>query len=163
MNARVYVSIGSNIEAEINVRLGIAEMRRDFGTLILSPVYQSAAVGFVGDDFLNMVAGFDTSAEVREVVQTLRAIEDRLGRDRSQTRFSKRPIDLDILTYDALVLDQQHLQIPRHEIIENAYVLKPLCDIAADEMHPVLKQSFRQLWEKMAPGAPRLELVELDL
>jgi 2-amino-4-hydroxy-6-hydroxymethyldihydropteridine diphosphokinase len=96
-------------------------------------------------------------------VRALREIEDNLGRDRTQPRFSPRPIDLDILTYDDLEMDEPGLQIPRKEILENAFVLRPLQDIAAEVLHPVLKQSYRELWAGMVPNAVSTEVFDLVL
>ncbi len=163
MNATVYIGLGSNVDREKNIVLAIKEMRKVFGELELSPVYESAAVGFDGSDFLNLVAGFKTDDNVAEVVRALREIEDNLGRDRTQPRFSPRPIDLDILTYDDLEMDEPGLQIPRKEILENAFVLRPLQDIAANTLHPVLKQSYRQLWAGMVPNAVSTEVFDLAL
>ncbi len=163
MSATVYVSLGSNVERDRNIRLAIKEMRTTFGDLRLSPVYESASVGFDGSDFLNLATGFETESDVRDVVEELRAIEERLGRDRTQARFSPRPIDLDILTYDNLVMDKPGIQIPRHEILQNAFVLKPLCDIAPDTLHPVVKQDYQSLWLAMSPKAPRLDIYDLVL
>ncbi len=163
MSVTVYVSLGSNVQRDRNIRLAVKEMRTAFGNLRLSPVYESASVGFDGSDFLNLVAGFETDNEVHEVVQELRVIEDRLGRDRSQPRFSPRPIYLDILTYDGLIIDEPGIQIPREEILQNAFVLKPLCDIAPDGVHPLVKQDYQALWLAMASDAPRLEVYELSL
>ena len=153
MTATVYVGLGSNVDHEKNILLGIREMRRVFGGLEISPVYESEAVGFDGGDFLNLVVSFKTVKPVRDVVLALRAIEDRLGRDRTLPRFSHRSIDLDILSYDDLQIDEPGLQIPRKEILENAFVLRPLQDIAAGTLHPVLKQSYADLWAEMKPGA----------
>ncbi|MEE8366232.1 MAG: 2-amino-4-hydroxy-6-hydroxymethyldihydropteridine diphosphokinase [Gammaproteobacteria bacterium] len=163
MSTTVYVSLGSNVGRDRNILLAIKEMRSAFGDLRLSPVYESASVGFDGSDFLNLVAGFETESDVHEVVQVLRAIEDRLGRDRTQPRFSPRPIDLDILTYDDLVMDEQGIQIPRQEILQNAFVLKPLCDIAPETLHPTVKKDYQTLWLAMAPEAPRLDIYDLVL
>ena len=113
MSATVYIGLGSNVDREKNIVLAVRELRKVFGELELSPVYESAAVGFDGSDFLNLVAAFDTENDVEEVVKTLRAIEDDLGRDRTQPRFSPRPIDLDILTYGECELGQPGIQIPR--------------------------------------------------
>ena len=163
MSAMVYIGVGSNVDSEKNIVLAVREMRKVFGELVLSPVYESAAVGFDGSDFLNLVAGFETENDVGEVVQSLREIEDGLGRDRSQPRFSPRPIDLDILTYGELELDQPGIQIPRDEILQNAFVLRPLQDIAAEILHPALKQSYGELWAEMEPNAVATELFELTL
>jgi len=163
MTATVYVGLGSNVDREENILLGIREIRRLFGELELSPVYESEAVGFDGGDFLNLVISFKTMKPVRDVALALRVIEDRQGRDRSLPRFSHRSIDLDILSYDDLRIDEPGLQIPRKEILENAFVLRPLQDIAAGTLHPVLKQSYSELWAEMEPGAVATRVFKLVL
>lgn len=163
MNARVYVSLGSNSDREVRIHLAVAALREQFGEIELSPVYDSAAVGFDGSDFLNLVAGIDTSLEVETVAAIFRSIEDQLGRDRTQPKYASRPIDLDILAYDDLILDVPGIRIPRPEIVENAFVLKPLQDIAAQQLHPETGESYAQLWQRMAPNAPRLDVFPMDL
>jgi 2-amino-4-hydroxy-6-hydroxymethyldihydropteridine diphosphokinase len=158
MNARAYVSLGSNVDREARIRLAVAALREQFGEIELSPVYDSAAVGFDGSNFLNLVAGIDTGLEVEAVAAIFRTIEDQLGRDRSLPKFASRPIDLDILTYDDLILDVPGIRIPRPEILENAFVLKPLQDIAAQQIHPETGESYAKLWQRMAPNAPRLDV-----
>ncbi len=163
MSSTVFVSLGSNVDREKNILLALADMRRVFGRLVLSPVYESQAVGFDGDDFLNLVAGFETDKDVHDVVHELGEIEDRLGRDRSLPRYSHRSIDLDILTCDALQIDQPGIQIPRHEILVNAFVLRPLQDLAPDVLHPVVQKSYRELWRAMKPGAVHTEVLDKAL
>jgi 2-amino-4-hydroxy-6-hydroxymethyldihydropteridine diphosphokinase len=161
--ARVYVSLGSNLQREQKIRQAVAELRLHFGVIELSPVYDSAAVGFDGSNFLNLVAGFDSDLDVEAVTRMFHDIEDRLGRDRSLPKFASRPIDLDLLLYDDLILDLPGMRIPRPEILANAFVLKPLQDIAPTLRHPETGQTYAELWRAMAPGAPRLELFALDL
>ena len=163
MTATVFIGLGSNVDREKNILVAIREMRRVFGELELSPVYESESVGFDGGDFLNLVARCQTMKPVRDVVLALRDIEDRQGRDRSLPRYSHRSIDLDILSYDDLQMDEPGLQIPRKEILENAFVLRPLQDIAAGTLHPVLKQSYAKLWAEMEPGAIATRVFDLVL
>lgn len=158
--ARVYVSIGSNIERAQHIRAGVDALRAAFGTLAISSVYESEAVGFDGDNFYNLVVGFDSDEPVEKVVAELRAIEDRHGRDRSGPRFSSRTLDLDILIYDALVCDQP--QLPRDEITKNAFVLWPLAEIAPDEMHPQEGVSFAELWARFDKSKQQLWPVAFD-
>src|SRR5690606_10625179 len=99
---RVYVSIGSNLEPEANIPSALVELRRRYGALIVSPVYESEAVGFKGDNFYNLVVGFDTDQEVHAVIRNLREIERRHKRRRSDRRFAPRTLDLDLLLYDDL-------------------------------------------------------------
>ena len=162
MSARVYVGLGSNVDRETRLRQAVAGLRDAFGEVQLSPVYDSAAVGFEGYDFLNLVAGFDTEYTVEQVAAIFRDIENRLGRDRSLPKFASRSIDLDILTYGDLLLDLPGLRIPREEILENAYVLKPLQDLAPQARHPETGQTYAELWLQMEPRAPRLVLYPLD-
>lgn len=145
--ARVYVSIGSNIEREQNIRAGVTDLRGRFGTLILSSVYESEAVGFAGDSFYNLVAGFDTALTPQQVASELRAIEEAHGRVRNGPRFSSRTLDIDLLLYDDLVLHEGKLDIPRDEITKNAFVLWPLAEIAPQLKHPQLGVSYGEMWE----------------
>ena len=163
MSTPVYISIGSNVDPKDNIRIAVRAMRQVFGDLRLSPVYRSAAVGFKGEDFLNLVAGFDTEKTVEEVFDEAREIENNQGRDRNQPRFSARSIDLDILLYDSEVIDLPGLCIPRHEILQSAHVLKPLQDLIADTLHPVTGESYADLWRKLSVNAPRLDVVEIEL
>jgi 2-amino-4-hydroxy-6-hydroxymethyldihydropteridine diphosphokinase len=162
MISDVYIGVGSNVDPRQNIRRALEAMSSAFGGLEKSPVYQSAAVGFNGDDFLNLVVKFETSLDVVAVVGQLRVIEDAQGRDRSQPRFSKRPIDLDILLYGDLKINESGIQIPRDEIIESAFVLKPLSDLSPYLLHPLQKQSYQELWQAMAPDAPQLDLIQID-
>lgn len=160
--ARIYISIGSNIEAERHLRLAIAELRKHYGDLRLSSVYESEAVGFDGDNFLNMVVGLDTDEEVHTVVQTLRHIEDRHGRIRSGPRFSARTLDLDLLLYDDLVVKEEALDLPRGEITQNAFVLWPLAEIAPEIMHPVEQQPMAVLWQGFNKESQKLWPITID-
>ena len=160
--ALVTVSIGSNIDAESNIRRAIDELRDSFADIAISPVYQTEAIGFDGDDFLNLVVSFDTDKTVQRVSRELKSIEDRIGRDRSQARFSARLIDLDLLTYDDLIMDEPGIQIPRHEILQNAFVLKPLSDLHAGRRHPELGKRYGELWQEMRDQAARIEPYDLE-
>lgn len=159
--ATVYVSIGSNIEKEKHIKLCLQELAEQFSGLVLSPIYESEAVGFEGDTFFNLVAKFETVLGVGELSKTLKAIEDKYGRDRSGPKFSGRTLDIDILTYDNLVGDIDGVQLPRDEITKNAFVLLPLVDIAAGEKHPQLNVSYGELWQQFDQASQKLWQVEL--
>ncbi len=160
--ARIYISLGTNIDAERNLRLAVADLRQHYGALILSSVYESEAVGFEGDNFLNMVVGLDTDEDVHTVVKTLRDIEDRHGRVRSGPRFSARTIDLDLLLYDDLVLKEDGLEIPRDEITHNAFVLWPMAEVAPQQVHPENDQTMAQLWLNFDKSSQKLWIIPFN-
>lgn len=159
---RIYISIGSNVEPARHVRLAITALHEYYAELIISSVYESEAVGFAGDNFYNLVVGYDTEQSVDEVNRILHEIEDRYGRDRKTPRFSARTIDLDLLLYDDLILQQDKLVLPREEILQNAFVLWPLAEIAPDVMHPVERKTMSLLWEQFDKSKQQLTLIEFD-
>lgn len=160
--ARVYVSVGSNIDAAPNVRSAIAALRHHYGVLTLSRVYESEAVGFSGDNFYNLVAGFDTADGLRQVAAVLRQIEDNHARNRQGPRFSARTIDLDLLLYGDLVCNENGLNVPRDEITENAFVLQPLAEVAGEVIHPVLQQPIAALWRNFDKSRQQLWPIEFE-
>jgi len=160
--SRIYISIGSNIEAEKHVRLAVAELRQHYAEVLLSSVYESEAVGFDGDNFLNMVAGVDTEESVQAVSAVLHDIEDRHGRLRDGPRFSARTLDLDLLLYDDLITDEDGLQIPRDEITKNAFVLWPLAELDPDFRHPLNGLTMGELWQNYDQSSQRLWPLDLS-
>ncbi len=146
---RAWISAGTNVEPEYNMRAAIENLRQAFGELVLSPVYRTRAVGFEGDDFLNMVIGIDTHLPPDRLRTRLREIEKRQGRKRGEEKFSPRTIDLDLLTWGDLV--DAAAGIPRDEILRYAFVLKPLADVAPEEFYPGTRKTYRQLWKVHGP------------
>lgn len=144
--ALIYISVGSNINRDINLRGGVRAMAEHFGALTLSSVYESEAVGFCGDPFYNMVVAAETNLAVHDCVTLLKNIEEQYGRVRGAEKFSGRTLDLDLLTYDQVICDVP-VQLPRGEITENAFVLWPLAEIAAEQIHPPTGQSYATLWQ----------------
>lgn len=145
--AQIFISVGTNTNREHHLRMAVQELAQLFGSLQLSTVYESAAVGFTGDAFYNMVIGARTELSVSDCVRHFKAIEDRHGRVRDGEKFCGRTLDLDLLTYDDYVC-QQPLELPRAEIIENAFVLWPLAEIAGDQLHPVCLKTYQTLWSE---------------
>lgn len=149
--AQVYLSVGSNVDRDENIRAGLDELSEKFGELECSPVYESVAFGFDGDNFYNLVLSFDTEESVYVVAKILREIEDRRQRVRDGVKFSSRTLDLDLILYDALVLTDGRIRIPREDIEQYAFVLQPLADIAPDHIHPELGKTYAQMWEQFDP------------
>jgi 2-amino-4-hydroxy-6-hydroxymethyldihydropteridine diphosphokinase len=156
-----YLGLGSNVNAHEHIVAGIAALRHNFSNVCLSPVYQSRAVGFDGDDFLNLVASVETSLEPVELKHYLNDLEDRYGRKRNAAKFSDRTLDVDILLYDDLYIISPVLQIPRPEILTFSHVLKPLADLAPNLVHPASRKTIGEIWQAY-PG-DRNALREIDL
>lgn len=161
--ARVYIGIGSNIDKHLHIPRVISELQAGFGDIIVSPIYQTAAVGFDGQDFYNLVVGVDTELAPLEMFAYLRELEAAHERKRtSGNQFIARTLDLDQLLYDDLEIDDGNICIPHDDIINYAFVLKPLADIAADLVHPVLQVSIRSLWENFDQGANEMQQLSLQ-
>jgi len=156
---RAWISAGTNVDPEHNLRAALENLEQAFGKLLLSPVYRTKAVGFEGDDFLNMVIGIDTALGPDQLRTRLREIEKSQGRMRGEEKFSPRTIDLDLLTWGDLV--DKDAGIPRDEILRYAFVLKPLADVAPDEIYPGGTQTYGQLWD--AFGQRPAGMVEVEL
>jgi 2-amino-4-hydroxy-6-hydroxymethyldihydropteridine diphosphokinase len=142
--AAVYVSIGSNIDRERNVRAAVKALKQQFGHIILSSVYETRAQGFSGDPFLNLVVGFETRLSADDITRELHAIENLHGRRRGKQKFAARTLDLDLLLYGDEVMADKN--IPRDEINRYAFVLLPLVEIAPNVVHPQYKQTMLGLW-----------------
>ena len=143
---RVYISIGSNQRPGYHVRMALDALCNRFGALTISSVYESEAIGFDGNNFLNLVVGLDTEESLSSLSGWLKAVEDHNGRKRDQPRFSPRTLDLDILTYGDRVGCMDGVELPRREILKNAFVLRPLAEIAPHEWHPSEQRSYASLW-----------------
>lgn len=159
---RVWVSLGSNIEREAHIRAAVDELARLLGEGLVSPVYETDAEGFEGPAFYNLVTGYETDMPPAELIALFRELEERLGRERSGARFDSRTIDIDLLTYGDMIAEVSGKQLPRDDIGDYAFVLKPLSDLAPDEHHPVLQKSYRRMWEEFTPK-PGMRRVELTL
>jgi 2-amino-4-hydroxy-6-hydroxymethyldihydropteridine diphosphokinase len=143
----IYISVGSNIDPRKYVAAALADLRACFSEVQQSSLYESQAVGFDGDNFLNLVVRAKTDMPIRQVVDCLHVIEARHGRDRHGPKFSSRTLDLDLLLYDDVICKTDGIHVPREEILYNAFVLYPLAEIAPELMHPTEQQSMAQLWQ----------------
>ncbi|MBY6188284.1 2-amino-4-hydroxy-6-hydroxymethyldihydropteridine diphosphokinase [Marinobacter hydrocarbonoclasticus] len=159
--ARIYISLGSNIEAEAHIRKGLADLASHYRNLTISRVFESEAVGFEGDNFLNLVAQADTDQSIAEVVATFKAIEQAHGRAKGAKKFAPRTLDLDLLLYDEIQCENP-VVLPRPEIYHNAFVLWPLAELAPECVPPGQPDTLATLWQQYDKTQQQLWPVAFD-
>ncbi|HEX5340758.1 MAG TPA: 2-amino-4-hydroxy-6-hydroxymethyldihydropteridine diphosphokinase [Gammaproteobacteria bacterium] len=142
---QVFVGIGSNVEPERNIRSAVKLLRERFGQVSVSPVYRNPAVGFEGDDFFNLAAGFASDLGFEQVHEILERIEFVCGRVRGGPRYAPRTLDIDLLLYGDLVRESPPV-LPRKDLLRYAFVLKPMADIAPAHRHPLTGRSMAEHW-----------------
>jgi 2-amino-4-hydroxy-6-hydroxymethyldihydropteridine diphosphokinase len=154
----VYVAIGGNVDPLNYLRRALKLLERQFGELAVSPAYRNPAVGFEGEDFINLVVGFRTPLPPAAVRERLQAIEAACDRRADAPKWAPRTMDLDILLYGDLVSDTPGLVLPRPDLVRRPYMLKPMAEIAPDLVHPTLGKSMRELWEASGSDHAMVEL-----
>jgi len=156
----VYISLGSNIDADKNIRSALVLLKKEQPEMLVSPMYQTSAVGFEGDDFLNCIAKIVTDKSADDIFAWFRQIEADHGRDRNQPKFASRSLDIDMLTYGDKALKTDNYTLPRDEITKYAFVLKPLADIAPDEIYPPENQTYLNLWQGFDATGQDMKVVD---
>lgn len=143
----VYVAAGSNVDPVRHLHQALTALQQIYRPLRVSPAYRNKAVGFAGEDFINLAVGFTTDDPVTQVRQHLQQIEALCGRPPSAPKWAPRTMDLDILLYGQLISSEPGLILPRPDLIRRPYMLKPMVDIAPEVEHPTLHRTLRELWE----------------
>lgn len=139
----IYLSLGSNIEAEHNIKQCVHALCEHFGNIICSNVYQTPAIGFEGDDFLNLVVQLESNQSLETIKQICRDLEDQQGRVRQDNKFSARPIDIDVLLYGEVVDTVQ--KIPHGDLEKYDFVTLPLLELAPDNIHPLQQRPLSEI------------------
>ena len=162
VEAVVYLGLGTNLgDRRANLRRALAHLRQLTEVEAVSRVYESEPVGFLEQpDFWNLVVRVRTQLDPKELFHRIKQIERELGRSES-FRNAPRVIDIDILTYDQLVLDDRELSLPHPRLHERSFVLLPLGDLAPDFRHPETKATLPEMLA--APGMTRALPVEVSL
>lgn len=161
--ALIYLGLGSNIEPEKNLRLAARELRRRFHVTNTSSVYSSKAVGFDGDNFLNLVIEAHTEIPPEDVLCQLEEIHKLAGRERDEQRFASRELDIDLLLYGQVCVRNPRLTLPRDDVLEFEFVLLPLAELAPDLVHPVTRRTIADHCRDLAPGSRQATVTELVL
>lgn len=162
---RVYAGLGSNVDKEENIPAGLKSLVGYFPALVISTVYESEPLGFHGDNFYNLVIGFDTELSVLEVVRIFKSIESSSGRmPASQNASSKtisHTLDIDLLLFGDLIQHDDQIDVPRNDIKQYPFVLCPLAEIAGDFKHPETGLRFAELWLSFDKDKHQLKSVTL--
>jgi len=161
--AVIYLSIGSNINRVENLRLAIDQLGERFSGLQISSIYENRPVGFEGKDFLNLVVRAQTDMQPDRVAKQLEDIHELAGRDRQGEKFAPRELDIDLLLYDNLVVDLPGIKLPRPDILEYAFVLRPLAEIAPSLVHPLSGKTLADHWAAFDQASHPLRPVSIEL
>lgn len=156
--AIAYLSLGSNLgHREANIRSALKMLGQEVQILKVSSLYETEPVGYKDQPwFLNCVCSIETDLSPQALLKFAKAIEKKVGRKRT-IRFGPRPIDIDILFYEDLILDSPDLVIPHPRLAERAFVVVPLKEIAPNLIHPLLGLTIEELLQQVG----RLEKVRL--
>ena len=142
----IYIALGTNLGNRLaNLRSAIESLAPDVSVIKKSTIYETPPWGFTEQPaFLNMVIEAETSLNPRALLRCLKKRENELGRVKN-FRNGPRQIDLDILFYDDLILNEENLTIPHPRLHERGFVLVPLADIAPEFEHPLLRKKITEL------------------
>jgi 2-amino-4-hydroxy-6-hydroxymethyldihydropteridine diphosphokinase len=141
----VLLGLGSNVRREQNLVAGLDALEQLLRDMRCSPVFESLAVGYKGDNFYNLVVAGFTELPLMELDRRLKFIEADNGRYAPERK--GLPLDIDVLMYDDLVGNFHGLELPRPETLKNAFVLWPLALLAPEVRHPRAGRSFADLWQ----------------
>ena len=160
--ADAYVAAGSNVRPLENLRHALAALARDFPGLRASRAFRNAAVGFEGDDFINLVMAIPAAMPPARLLERLKTIERECGRVPGAPKWGPRTLDLDLLLYGNLVGEIDGARLPHPDIATRAWVLGPLAELAPNLAHPVLGETLGALWRRFDRMAHPLTPVALD-
>lgn len=128
----IYLSLGSNLDNRLdNLQSAINELHASVGSVVkISSVYESAAMDFNGNDFLNICLELESPLTPVELLSKIQFIEKKLGRVPSKNGYENRPIDIDIILHANKVSNTTKLTIPHPKAIERKFVLIPLAELS---------------------------------
>lgn len=141
----VYLSLGSNIKKrEINLQLAFEEISKS-GKTVGSHIYKTEPWGRDDiPDFLNACVYIETELDIKKLFEKLSSIEDKMGRKREE-KWGSRIIDIDLLLSDQLIFFSPNLTIPHPYLYQRNFYLKPLSEIAKEEIEPLTGKKIKTL------------------
>ena len=162
MPALTYLSLGSNLgNRESNLHDAIARLQAIGRVAAVSAFYETAPVEFTEQPwFLNCVVALETNMAPRELMAAVLAIEQEMGRHRTEQKKGPRTVDIDILLFDDQVVNSPDVTIPHPALHQRRFVLQPLAEIAPDAIHPVLHKTVRELLAALPAGQAVRKWVE---
>jgi 2-amino-4-hydroxy-6-hydroxymethyldihydropteridine diphosphokinase len=144
--ATVYLALGANVgNREANLRMAVRAVTRLARVTAASSLYETAPAGPPQPSFYNAAVAIETGLEPVPLLRFLKGIEEEIGRRPGGEPQGPRPIDIDILLYAGVTLDDPALTIPHPRLAERPFVLVPLAEIAPDAVHPVLAVTVAEL------------------
>lgn len=155
------MAAGSNIEPQRHLAVAMRELAHAFPGVRFSTAYRNAAVGFEGEDFINLVAAFDSDLPPPAILARLHAIEAQCGRERAAPKWAPRSMDLDLLLYGDLVFEAPGLRLPRPDLLKRPYMLGPAAEVAPGMHHPTEDLTLAELWSRFDRAAHELVPVPL--
>ncbi len=160
-----YLSIGSNKgdkKKNLEGAIGLLQAHDKIDVKDVSQFYQTQPQNFTDQDwFVNAAVKIVTSLEAEDLLSALKDLEQFLDKDGKPFRFGPRIIDLDIIYYGNMIIKTERLELPHPRMHERCFVLIPMCDIGAHEIHPVLKESADELLKKIEKQESQ-EVILLD-
>jgi 2-amino-4-hydroxy-6-hydroxymethyldihydropteridine diphosphokinase len=159
---RVYVAAGSNVDPLANLPRALSDLRKHY-QLAVSSAYRNQAVGFAGEDFINLVVGFDTTDSIPAVISHLHEAEAACGRPRDAAKWAPRTMDLDLLLYGDQVSSEPSLKLPRPDLLKRPYMLRPMAELAPECRHPVVGKTMRELWDHFDGAAHLMQPITLPI
>jgi 2-amino-4-hydroxy-6-hydroxymethyldihydropteridine diphosphokinase len=161
---RAHLSIGSNLgERAANCVIAVARLGHKEKILQVSDMYETEPWGKTDQpEFVNLAVEIETQRSPHELLDACKSIEEMMGREPGE-RWGPRIIDLDILLFEDLVIEDEDLVLPHPHMHERRFVLQPLADIAPQVRHPVLEKTVAELLEDLEKGGGKVKPLDRDV
>ncbi len=157
-----YVAAGSNVRPRASLNEALRLLGRDYPGLRASRAYSNPAVGFEGDDFINLVIAFPARQPTEALLDRLKSVERACGREPGAPKWGPRTLDLDLLLHGDAVGRFGGKALPHPDLLTRAWVLGPLAELAPAVVHPVAGERIDALWRRFDQRAHPLTPVSLE-